>query len=234
MLQIGTHSYTNVTVTTKAKDYIFILHSTGMTSIKVEDLPAEIRQQLGYADPSAANVKTNKTSGAWASQTLAKAKAKLTVPEVRNVEKEVLAKWAKQAPKIPLPQMTPKVIAIVIGVLLAIYLFHCFCLKLICEKTGNEPGFLVWVPILQLFPLLQAAEMSGWWFVAFFIPLLNVVASLVWCFKITQARGKSVLVAILLLLPGIGFLAFLYLAFSNGVSKQKNNGRIEIMAFETA
>ena len=29
MLQIGTRTYKNVTVTTKAKDYIFILHSAG-------------------------------------------------------------------------------------------------------------------------------------------------------------------------------------------------------------
>src|SRR3954453_20007153 len=39
LLQIGTRTYTNVTVTTKARKYIFILHSTGMANIRVADLP---------------------------------------------------------------------------------------------------------------------------------------------------------------------------------------------------
>ena len=47
-LQVGTHVFTNVTVTTKAKNYIFIHHSTGMENIKVADLPDEIRDQLSY------------------------------------------------------------------------------------------------------------------------------------------------------------------------------------------
>ena len=34
VLQVGAMMYTNVTVTTKAKNYIFIVHDGGMTSIK--------------------------------------------------------------------------------------------------------------------------------------------------------------------------------------------------------
>jgi hypothetical protein len=93
---------------------------------------------------------------------------------------------------------------------------------LICKKTGNEPGFMVWLPVLQVFPMLKAAGMSYWWFVALLLPLLNLVASIVWCFKITQTRGKHWVVAILLLLPVLSFIAFLYLAFSKGV--EQNDG----------
>lgn len=45
--------------------------------------------------------------------------------------------------------------------------------------------------------------------------ILNWLAQIIWCFKITSARGKSILVAILLLLPVLNVLAFLYLAFSS-------------------
>ena len=74
---------------------------------------------------------------------------------------------------------------------------------------------MVWLPVLQIFPCLKAARMSGWWFLALFIPVLNLVASIMWCVKIAQARGKSVLVGILLLLPVLNIFAFLYLAFSS-------------------
>src|SRR5215813_4250509 len=47
-LQVGSHVYTNVTVTTKAKNYIFIYHSTGMANIRLADLPDEVRAELGY------------------------------------------------------------------------------------------------------------------------------------------------------------------------------------------
>jgi len=42
VLQIGTQAYSNVTVTTCAKDYVFVHHSKGMTNIKVAELPPEI------------------------------------------------------------------------------------------------------------------------------------------------------------------------------------------------
>jgi hypothetical protein len=55
---------------------------------------------------------------------------------------------------------------------------------------------------------------------ACFIPLLNLVAVILWSFKIVQARGKSVLVAIALLLPLLNLFAILYLAFSGASEPQ--------------
>ena len=51
-LQVDDHIYQNVTVTTKAKDFILIAHSSGITSIKVKELPEEVREKLGYVNPS--------------------------------------------------------------------------------------------------------------------------------------------------------------------------------------
>src|ERR1035437_7344734 len=50
VLHVGTRTYTNVTVTTKAKSYIFIFHAGGMANIKVSEISPELRQQLGYTD----------------------------------------------------------------------------------------------------------------------------------------------------------------------------------------
>src|SRR5712672_606046 len=66
-LDLGPRVYTNVTVTTKAKNYIFIYHSTGMENIRVSDLPEEIRTQLGYVPEVP---KSNKAAN-WAKEKMA-------------------------------------------------------------------------------------------------------------------------------------------------------------------
>ena len=111
-----------------------------------------------------------------------------------------------------------------VGMVLLFYLFHCYCCMLICRKAGHPPGLLVWLPGLQLIPLLRAAGMSAWWFLAFFVPLLNLVPSILWPFNIAKTRGKSVWVAIMLLLPITSIFAFLYLAFSNGAAAEEDEG----------
>ena len=44
-----------------------------------------------------------------------------------------------------------------------------------------------------------------------------------WCFNIAKARGKSVWVGVLLLLPITSLFAFLYLAFSDGLADGKDD-----------
>jgi hypothetical protein len=218
VLQIGTQTYSNVTVTTKAKQYVFLLHSAGMTSIKVSQLPSDALEKLGYTTP-ASKVATN-TAVVWAKREM----AKLNTPQVRALEKQLGQKWRSQAPAklSTLRSVGPMLIAAVAGAGLLMYLFQCYCCMLICRKAGKPPGILVWLPGLQLFPLLRAADMSGWWFLAFFVPVLNFVPLILWPFKIAKARGKSVWVGVLLLLPITSLFAFLYLAFSNGANPSED------------
>jgi hypothetical protein len=103
---------------------------------------------------------------------------------------------------------------IVVG-LVAGYLFFCHCLKLIVEKAGDEPDFMVWVPILQLLPMLRAAGMSGWWLLGCLVPGVSLLAHLVWSVKIVRVREKSIWLAVLLVLPVTNVFAFIYLAFSS-------------------
>jgi len=206
VLQTKTTVYKNVTVTKKAKTCIFIRHSSGIVNIQLADLPDDVLETLGY--PTAAQ------------QAQASAKvlpAKLSIPSVPpQLAQKVEQAYQKFAPAwAPRITINTGVLLLALGTLIAVYLFFCYCSMLICQKTHTEPGALVWVPALQLFPLLRAAGMSRVWFVAFFVPLLNVVAQIVWYVKIVQARGKSIWVAVLLLLPLSGPFAFLYLAFSS-------------------
>ena len=128
--------------------------------------------------------------------------------------------------------ITPRMIFAVLGIAFLFYLFFCYCCRLICEKTGNPPGALIWLPVFKLFPLLRAAGMSPWWFLAYFVPVLNVIALVLWSLKIAQARVKSAWVAIFLLLPVTWFFAVLYLAFSAAAPKEERV--VEIMTLDAA
>ena len=231
VLQVGTTTYRNVTVTTKSKNYVFILHSKGMTNLKVADLTAELKEKLGYDDP-ASHPKTNAAT-AWAKQTL----ARLDVPQATKI-REQLTNWyspRQAAEKLRLPPVSQNTLLLCAAGLFGLYLFHCFCCRALCQKCGFDPGLLIWLPVVQLFPLLKAAEMPLWWFIVFLIPGINLLAQIVWFFKIANARGKGFGVALLLIFPLTSPFAMLYLAFSgNRAEKKESPRRVAIMTLETA
>jgi hypothetical protein len=230
-LQVGTQTYKNVTVTTKSKDYIFILHSAGMTSIRISELPDEARTRLGYADLTP-KPKTNSPT-VWAKQTL----SKIESVQVKGVEEKLATAWNEKLTLAitKMPPLTTQLITMVTAGLLIVYFFFCYCCMLICQKSGNNPSILVFVPVLQWFPLLRAAQMSRWWFVPSLIPIISLVPFIVWCVKIVKARRKSGWLAFWLLFPVTSLPAFLYLAFSNGAPEPKTERRhVQVMTLETA
>jgi hypothetical protein len=106
------------------------------------------------------------------------------------------------------------VILVLICVGLALYLFYCFCYKRICEKCGVTPGVLVWIPIVQLVPLLQVAKMPVWMIILCFVPLANIVVFFMMWAKICVARGRSGWLVLLFIVPIANLILVPYLAFS--------------------
>lgn len=207
----GSNVFLNVTVLHQTRTDIFLHHSNGMANVKVKDVDPETLKRLGY-EIAPPEPKETRTPLSIPPTMITNLTQKLEDnPQFQAVE----AQWAEQvAPR--LPPISKGLIAGVIGAFLGLYLFFCFCCRLIVAKTGNEPGLLVWLPILKMLPLLRAAGMPGWWFLVWLIPVVGVIPAVMWCFKIVETRGKSVLWAILLLLPVTNLVAFLYLAFSDG------------------
>ena len=232
VLKTKTVTYTNVTVTTKARNYIFILHAAGMASIKLGELSPELQKKLGYASETSLKGPTN-AAAVWVNKGL----AKMDTPRVRDLRKQLGQRWQGQS----LAGLSVRGLAgrtllfAVLGTMLLLYLFYCYCCMLICQKSNQPPGVLVWLPILQFFPLLRAAGMSGWWFVAYLVPGINLVAQILWSLKIAKARGKSVWVGALLLLPVINLVSFLYLAFSSaGTGGGDEDGEPRVMSLQSA
>ena len=235
VLETKTGAYTNVTVTKKTKEWVFILHSKGVCNIKATDLSTDARIALGYEeapkrgeDGKVIVTTTTTTShdrfGSLSHLKLAEVEKFATDWRVNRREKEAEVKAFIAA--------NPMAICAVLGIVGGVYIFSSICFWLICRKTHSAPGPLVWVPILQLIPLLRAANMPRLWFFAFFIPLFNIIAQIVFSIKIVKSRGKSPWVAFLLILPPTSLFAFLYLAFSQSAPVQMVSN--EVMSLETA
>lgn len=95
---------------------------------------------------------------------------------------------------------------------LVVYLFFCYCFKRICEKCGQNPGILIWIPFLNFIPLLQAAGMSALLILLFLLPPVGFIVSIIMWVKICTVRRKSPLLVIGVILLPIVFIP--YLAFS--------------------
>ena len=231
LLQIGTRTYTNATVTTKAKNYIFIIHAGGMANIKIADVPAELREKLGYGGGEKWKRGTN-SPVAWAKAEV----AKLETRQIKEIEEKLEQRWrGNKSAGLPLTALlSSKLILAAVGAMLLVHLFHCYCLMLICQKAGHPSRLLVWVPVLQFLPMLRAAGMSAWWFFAYLLPLFNLVTFILWSVNIAKARGKSGWVALFLILPLTYFIAILYLAFSGGTSAEEDGPEPEVMCLQTA
>jgi hypothetical protein len=229
VLQIGTQTYSNVTITTKSKSSVFFTHSGGMANVKTSELPPQVKEQLGYVDEQP-KVRTN-SPAVWAKKTL----ARMETTKVKEVERQVEEKWRTYFPDglATMPPIDRATLGMIIGGLLLLHLCFSYCYMSICKKAGTQPGVMVWLPILQIFPLLRAAKMSYGWFLMLLVPLLNLLVPIIWSFKIAKARGKSAWLGFLLILPGIGLFAFLYLAFSDGAGR-RDRGPMRVMSLETA
>jgi hypothetical protein len=202
VLRVGPDTYTNVVITGKTQTDVYLKHDGGIINIRRENLDLDIQEQLGYEVKRKPTVEAKK-SVATLSATLTKD------PRVQEVTHRVTTEMESRIGKIG-PQI---LVAFAIG-MVAAYFFISFCFYLIVKRTGNQPGIMVWLPVLQMFPLLKAAGMPAWWFLMLFLPVLNLVACVMWSFKIAQACGKSAWVGLMLLLPFTNFIALLYLAFS--------------------
>jgi hypothetical protein len=198
-----------------------------MGNFKVAELPPELRHKLGYKDLP----ESKKGNGAAALSNLAKQSiAKIGLPDMKHMAD----RWRAQGPaSLATITLTPNLVMAAACGLAFLYLLVSYCGALICQKAGKPATPLIWIPILQLIPLLRAANMSPGWLLVFLVPVLNVVAQILWSFKIANARGKSGWVGFFLVIPVTSLFAYVYLALSDAEPKQERR-TVEIMTLEAA
>jgi len=237
LFKVGPRTYTNLIVTARTEVDVFIRHQSGIGNFKLDELSDEQRELLGYPaekkEPSAPSPvetatkateqlvgqfqdpETREKLSAFAQQV----KARISGQQVQAGDEEGVAD-SSAPPLTPqdLLSSLPREIVVVLTAFLVmiplIHFFFAYTAGMICRKAGHEPGFLVWMPILGIIPLLKAAKLSPWLLVLFFVPFVNLL--MIWFLfaKISQARGKGILTTLGLVFPPMTAFTWLYLAYS--------------------
>lgn len=212
VLQTKTDSYANVTVISRTGTHVFVKHSRGVANIKLSDLDVGALTTLGFSSSEQAaivGVSSEDAAGAVADSSANRLSALAA-----SVSGMVSSFREGIAPHAQLPDLSRGAVYGILGGAALAYLFFCYCSMLICKRTANKPGISVWLPVVQVFPLLRAAGMSRWWFLATIVPLIAPLAYGLWCVKIARACGRGFVTAILLFLPITGIFTYIYLALS--------------------
>lgn len=235
-------TYKKVTIMSKTENDLFITHAGGFANIKVIELDDETRVKLGYDAPRRARG----SSGAKAGEALDLSQfGALSEASENEQVQEAQAKVQAFLDDLTAKFDPKHLLMAAVGILASLYFFACFCFHSLCKKTGNNPGIVVWLPILQVLPLLKAAGMGAWWFFIYVATLVAPLAALplakaagnspvlllllipyvlaavgwiVWCFKICAARGVSLVFGFLLLMPLISNLIVVGLVLGMGTN----------------
>lgn len=94
------------------------------------------------------------------------------------------------------------------------YIFSAICLQKIAKKTQTENAWFAWVPILNLLLMLNIAKKPTWWIILFFIPLANIVFTILVWMEISKKLGKPEWLGFLIIIPLANLIVPAYLAFS--------------------
>ena len=216
-LVVGPDTYTNVFILSKTRYDIFFKHKAGMGNAKVRDLDIATQMRLGYqVEPP----KPNKITQVFQASPMAQLESD---PRFQQFEEELVAQYGDFFDRLD-QTVTYSIVAMVV----LLYLLFSYLCRCICVKTSNPASALIWVPVFKQIPMFKAAGMSPWWTLSMFLPPVYLVAWLLWCFKIVQARGKKTIFSIMLLLPVTNVIAFFYLALSGDGSEQKDTGIINL------
>lgn len=95
---------------------------------------------------------------------------------------------------------------------LAIMIFMLVSMWKVFTKAG-EPGWAIIIPFFNLWVLVRISGKDWWWFILFFIPLINIIASILVSLGVAEKFGKGAGFGIgLWLLP---FIFYPILAFGD-------------------
>lgn len=95
------------------------------------------------------------------------------------------------------------------------YVYLALCLQFLAKKTNTADGWLAWIPIAQIFLMVNIAGKPWWWSFFMLIPGVNLVIAVILWMLIAEKRGQPNWLGLLILVPVIGIAIPGYLAFSD-------------------
>lgn len=202
-LTTGGVTYSNVTVISRTATHISFRHKHGFSTVRLDTLTSDNQVKVGYTPPPPPKTMADYTRDFMAT---------LNDPRLLALEQEIRAEVQRV-----LQEDDRVILYSAAGGVGCIYLLFCLAVVKICRKTTVRPGLWAWLPGFQFIALFKAAGMSPWSYLLLYIPLVNLIVMIVWCFKICRTRQKHPALGFLLLpfMIPINIFVFFYLAFSS-------------------
>lgn len=97
----------------------------------------------------------------------------------------------------------------------AAYVYTSLALQTIANKTNTQNAWLAWIPIANVFLMIQIAKKPIWWIILCLIPLVNIIILIVIWMGIAEARGKPSWWGILMIVPIANLIVPGYLAWAD-------------------
>ena len=99
---------------------------------------------------------------------------------------------------------------------LAVYVYFCLCIFLIAKKLGVPNPWLAWIPLVQLWTVVNCAGKPWWWLLLLLVPIVSFIVSIMLWMSISENLGRNKWLGLLMLLPIFNLIYIGILAFSKG------------------
>ena len=107
------------------------------------------------------------------------------------------------------------VMFVLLVICLAAYIYMSLALQTIANKTNTPNAWLAWIPIANIFLMLQIAKKPLWWFILCLVPLVNIIIIIMIWMGVAEARGKPSWWGILMIIPIANLIVPGYLAWAD-------------------
>jgi hypothetical protein len=101
-------------------------------------------------------------------------------------------------------------------VILAFYLYFATCQYYIAKKVAHRSPWWAYIPLLNFYHMVELAGKQWYWFILFFIPVINIIAWVLIWVEIAKVRAKSPVWGVLMLIPFVNYIALTVLASGEG------------------
>jgi len=121
-----------------------------------------------------------------------------------------------------LAAMGAAIVAIFALFVLVVYIYSSFALMAIAKKTKTKNAWMAWIPLANIYLMIQIAEVPWWTIFALLLPFIPVIgglalcaASVWWWWKISENRNKPGWLGILMIIPFLNLIVMGILAWSD-------------------
>jgi len=120
-----------------------------------------------------------------------------------------------------LPAMAGAFLAFIVLIIIAVYVYTSLALMTIAKKTKTENAWLAWIPLVNLYLMVQIAKVPTWTILAILLLIIPMIGTILflavyiwWWWKIAEARKKPGWISLLLIIPLVNLIVMGVIAWA--------------------